>query len=197
MDFDIREILPQDRIYPMLIAALTEKRPLPPADWSVVKLGEEILTSGSTYEPDLFLRQADALRTAVYYLVDFASRMPEWINTSESNERVKEMCCELAAEIETITVRPDEIIAERGKLKSWLKAILSVQTCWIYREEIERVRAHDREIKRKSQLSPPKENPLLVAEAKQEKWQSVLAKNIWQKASGRTQTESSDQPRLF
>jgi hypothetical protein len=54
-------------------------------------------------------------------LVDFARRMPEWINLSTTNERVREMCGELADEIEQITYEPEAVIARHGKLKVWLK----------------------------------------------------------------------------
>lgn len=118
-------------LYGMLAAALIKKKPLPPDDWSVVKLDEEVSSAGSEYEPNLYLRHTDALATCVFYLVDFACRMPEWINLSTENERVREMCGELADEIEQITYEPEAVIAKHGKLKSWLKAILAVQTCWI------------------------------------------------------------------
>lgn len=191
MDLDAREVLPQDEIYRRLIIALTEKRPPPPDDWSASVLDEKVLTSGSEFEPDLLVRQRDALQTAIYYLVDFSSRMPEWIDTSENNERVKEMCRELAFEIERITVRPDEVINERGKLKSWLKAILAVNTCFIYREEAERAIARNREAKRSRQSLPSKENPLFATErAKRGKMEIIfgekhLAKSVQRQNSNR------------
>ena len=129
----------RDELYRMLAAALIKKKPMPPDDWSVVKLEEEVFHAGSEYEPNLYLRHRDALLTAVFYLVDFARRMPEWINLSTETSRVREMCGELADEIEQITYEPEAVIAKHGKLKVWLKAKLAVQTCLIYREETTRV----------------------------------------------------------
>ncbi len=134
-------------LYGMLAAALIKKKPLPPDDWSVVKLDEEVNRAGKEYNSDLFARHHDSFATCVFYLVDFARRMPEWISLSTENERVRKMCGELADEIEQITYEPEEVIAKHGKLKSWLKAILAVQTCWIYREETERVIAEKEEAK--------------------------------------------------
>lgn len=198
-----RRIFTPDEIYEKLIAAITDKEPLPPAGWCASQLDEELWRATKDYEPDAFLRQEDALRTCLAYLVDFAVRMPEWINTTETNERVKKMCGELADEIEKITVAPGEIIGERGKLKSWLKAILSVQTCLIYREETERVIAEDDVRKRAARLSPPKTSKSVAASADKEKWQSDFAKSIFEKTFRKTpeklseQSSEQEQPSLF
>lgn len=182
---------------------MTDKEPLPPAGWCASQLDEELWRETKDYEPDAFLRQDDALRTCFAYLVDFAVRMPEWINTTETNERVRKMCGELADEIEKITVAPGEIIGERGKLKSWLKAILSVQTCLIYREETERVIAKDDAQKRAARLSPSKTIKFVAASADKEKWQSDFAKSIFEKTLGKTseklseQSSEQEQPSLF
>lgn len=191
------KILAADEIYPMLVAALAEKSPLPPADWSVVKLDEEVLTATKDYEPNQLLRQQDALLSALYYLVDFAVRMPERVDVSENNRRVVEMCRELAAEIAKITVSPDEVIARHGKLKSWLKAILAVQLCLIYREETDRAIARDKELKCPEKSKATKKNDLFATAAQNQNWQSALAKNIWQKANAQNLAESSEQPSLF
>lgn len=203
MEEQKRQIFTPDEIYKKLIAALENKEPLPPADWCASQLDEELWRATKDYEPDAFLRQEDALRTCFAYLVDFAVRMPEWINTTETNERVRKMCREVADEIEKITVAPGEIIGERGKLKSWLKAILSVQTCLIYREETERVIAEEDAAKRAARLSPPKTNKSVAASAKKEKWQSDLAKSIFEKTFRQTletrseQSSVQEQPSLF
>ncbi len=73
--------------------------------------------------------------------------MPEWINLSTENERVRKMCGELADEIEQITYEPELVIGKHSKLKAQLKAILAVQTCWIYREETARVIAEETQAK--------------------------------------------------
>lgn len=182
---------------------MTDKEPLPPAGWCASQLDEELWRAGGEFEPDAFLRQEDALRTCFAYLVDFAVRMPEWINTTETNERVRKMCRELADEIEKITVAPHEIIGERGKLKSWLKAILSVQTCLIYREETARVIAEEDAARRTARASPTKINKPVAASANKEKWQSDLAKSIFEKTLGKTpekfseQSLEQEQPSLF
>lgn len=119
-------ILDRDEIYRKLIAALERKEPHPPADWYASQLDEEIRRAGREFEPDARLRQEDAIQTCLFYLVDFARRMPEWINTTETNDRIKLACGELAEEIHKITLRPAEIIEKHGKLKVWLKAILAV-----------------------------------------------------------------------
>lgn len=182
-------------LYGMLAAALIKKKPLPPDDWSVVKLDEEVSSAGSEYEPNLYLRHTDALATCVFYLVDFACRMPEWINLSTENERVREMCGELADEIEQITYEPEAVIAARGKLKSWLKAILAVQTCWIYREENDRAIAEKEEAKILRRTKQSVKNKSLEANSQTDKWQSDLARSIFNKVSGRQ--NPSEQPSLF
>jgi len=182
-------------LYGMLAAALIKKKPLPPDDWSVVKLDEEVSSAGSEYEPNLYLRHTDALATCVFYLVDFACRMPEWINLSTENERVREMCGELADEIEQITYEPEAVIAKHGKLKSWLKAILAVQTCWIYREEADRAIAEKEEAKILRRPKQSVKNKSLEANSQTDKWQSDLASSIFNKVSGRQ--NPSEQPSLF
>lgn len=196
-----RRIFTRDEIYRKLVAALIEKQPLPPAGWCASQLDEELWRATKEYEPDAFLRQQDALDTCLAYLVDFAVRMPERVNLAESNNRVKKMCAELALGIDKITFSADEIIGERGKLKSWLKAILSVQTCFIYREETERFLAEQDEEKRAARLAPAPTNSFTFAPPKAEKWQSDLAKNIFQKAFGisaeKSSEQASEQPSLF
>lgn len=182
-------------LYGMLAAALIKKKPLPPDDWSVVKLDEEVSSAGSEYEPNLYLRHTDALATCVFYLVDFACRMPEWINLSTENERVREMCGELADEIEQITYEPEAVIAKHGKLKSWLKAILAVQTCWIYREETDRAIAEKEEAKILRRTKQSVKNKSLEANSQTDKWRSDLARSIFNKVSGRQ--NPSEQPSLF
>ena len=182
-------------LYHMLAAALIKKKPLPPDDWSVVKLDKEVSSAGSEYEPNLYLRHTDALATCVFYLVDFACRMPEWINLSTENERVREMCGELADEIEQITYEPEAVIAARGKLKSWLKAKLAVQTCWIYREEADRAIAEKEEAKILRRPKQSVKNKSLEANSQTDKWQSDLARSILNKVSGRQ--NPSEQPSLF
>lgn len=188
-----RRIFTRDEIYQKLAAALIDKQPLPPAGWCASQLDEELWRATKEYEPDAFLRQQDALNTCLAYLVDFAVRMPERVNLAESNRRVKKMCAELADEIDKITHAPEEIIGERGKLKSWLKAILSVQTCFIYREETERSLAEQDAAKRAARLAPAPTNSFTSASPTVEKWQSDLAKNIFQKAFGKSAEKSSEQ----
>lgn len=185
----------RDEIYRMLTTALIKKKPLPPDDWSVVKLDKEVSCAGKEYEPNLFWRHQDSLRTAIYYLVDFARQMPERVNLSVTNERVRKMCGELADEIEQITYEPDEVIARHGKLKSWLKAILAVQTCWIYREETERVIAEKEETKRLERIKQPAKIKNSEPISQAPKWQSEMARAIFQKASGKQ--SASEQPSLF
>lgn len=175
----------RDDLYRMFAAALIKKKPLPPDDWSVVKLDEEVYRAGKEYNPDLFARQLDALATSVFYLVDFARRMPEWINLSTENFLVCRMCGELADEIEQITYEPEVVIAKHGKLKSWLKAILAVQTCWIYREETERVIAEETETKRLRLINQPSKVETTNQISESDKWQSELARSIFQKVSGK------------
>ena len=186
----------RDEIYRMLLAALVKKKPLPPKEWSVVKFERELNFSGKFYDPDKFARQFDALLSSVYYLTDYSSRLPERVNLSESNERVREMCGDLADEIEQITYYPEEVIAKHGNLRVWLKAILSVQTCLIYREETERVVAQEAAAKkqRKPKLIERKEK--VVKDVPQtNRWQSELAQSIFKKVSGRQNV--SEQPSLF
>lgn len=192
-----QRIFTRDEIYRKLVAALIEKQPLPPAGWCASRLDEELWRATKDYEPDAYLRQRDALDTCLAYLVDYAVRMPERVNLAESNGRVKEMCAGLADEIEKITHAPNEIISERGKLKAWLKAILSVQTCLIYRAETERFLAEQDAAKRAARLAPAKKDSPAAAPLTAEKWQSDLAKNIFQKASAKIQSEQSEQPSLF
>lgn len=192
----------RDELYRMLTTALVKKKPQPPNDWSVVKLDEEVSHAGSEYEPNLYLRHQDALVTCFNYLVDFANRMPEWINLSITNERVREMCGELSDEIEQITYEPEAVIAKHGKLKAWLKAKLAVQTCWIYREETKRVIAEKEEAKRQERIKQPAKikNAESVSQTpitQTLKWQSDLARTIFQKVSGKSTENSSAQPSLF
>lgn len=184
----------RDELYRMFAAALIKKKPLPPKDWSVVKLDEEVRLAGKEYDSNLFSRHRDATLTSVFYLVDFARRMPDRVNLSTENERVRKMCGELADEIEQITYEPDAVIARHGKLKSWLKAILAVQTCWIYREETERAIAEKEQKKCLQKTEKPnKKESIPISQPKQ--WQSALAQEIFQKVSGRQ--NSSEQPSLF
>lgn len=185
----------RDELYRMLTTALVKKKPQPPNDWSVVKLDEEVYQAGSDYEPNLYLRHSDALVTCVFYLVDFASRMPEWINLSTTNERVRDMCGELADEIEQITYEPEAVIEKHSKLKVWLKAKLAVQTCWIYREETERVIAEKEQAKRLQRIEKPAKNKESKPISQPKQWQSALAQEILNKVSGRQ--NSSEQPSLF
>jgi hypothetical protein len=188
----------RDELYRMLAAALIKKKPLPPEDWSVVKLDEEVFRAGREYEPNLFLRHRDALATCLFYLVDFACRMPERVNLSIETQRVREMCGELADEIEQITYEPDVVITKHGKLKVWLKAKLAVQTCLIYREETERVIAEEAEAKRLSRTKQPLKDNTLNSSSQLDKWQSDLARSIFQKVRGKsTENSSSSQPSLF
>jgi hypothetical protein len=182
-------------LYLMLTAALVKKKPLPPDDWSVVKLDEEVFRAGKEYDPNLFSRHQDALITSVFYLVDFARRMPEWINISTENERVRKMCGELADEIEQITYEPESVIGKHNKLKAQLKAILAVQTCWIYREETARVIAEETPAKSQRRIPQSIKKSPQKAESQPEKWRSALAKQIFQKVSGRK--GAAEQPSLF
>jgi hypothetical protein len=187
----------RDELCRMLAAALIKKKPLPPEGWSAAGLDEEGTRAGSEYEPNLYLRHHDALRACVFYLVDFSRRMPERINLSTSNKRVHAMCGELSDEIEQITYEPDAVIAARGRSKAWLKAILAVQTCLIYREETARVVGDDAEAKRSSRTKQPVRNKNLDRAAQPDKWQSDLARSIFQKVSGKSTENSSPQPSLF
>lgn len=185
----------RDELYRMLTTALIKKKPQPPNDWSVVKFDEEVYQAGSDYEPNLYLRHTDAFVTCIFYLVDFARRMPEWINVSTTNERVRKICGELADEIEQITYEPEAVIAKRGKLKSWLKAILAVQICWIYREETTRVIAEKEEAKRLQRTENPAKNKESKPLSQPKQWQSEVAHSIFQKVSGKK--SASEQPSLF
>lgn len=191
------KILAADEIYLLLVGALIEKRPLPPAGWCASKLDEEIRRATGEYEPDAYLRQKDALDTSLFYLIDFALRMPERVNLTENNSRVKEMCEDLAAEIEKITFEPNKVISKHGKLKVWLKAILAVQSCIIYTEETTRHIAQEDAAKRLCRIAQAKTNKLPAQKHNPNKWQSALAKTIFQKANAKTLDESSAQPSLF
>jgi hypothetical protein len=185
----------RDEIYRMLAAALRTKKPLPPEGWSVVKLDEEVRDAGKEFDPNLFSRHQDAFLTSVFYLVDFARRMPERVNLTTENERVRKMCGELADEIEQITYEPEAVIVKHGKLKSWLKAILAVQTCWIYREETERVIAEKEAAKRLQRLEKTTKTKQSKPISQPKQWQSDLAQAIFQKVSGKQ--NASEQPSLF
>lgn len=184
-------------IYRILTEALIKKTPLPPKDWSVARFDEEVFRAGREYDPDLHSRHRDALCTSVFYLVDFARRMPEWINLSTTNERVREMCGELAIEIEQITYEPEAVIARHGKLKVWLKAKLAVQTCLIYRAETTRNIAEQDESKRLSRLNQPKINSPNISKPKNENAESSLARQLFKKVTERAQASASEQPSLF
>lgn len=194
-------ILTRGEIYNLLVVALQEKRPAPPAGWSAATLQEELWNATREYEPDALSRQQVAFQTSLFYLVDYASRMPERVNLTESNGRVREMLGELADEIDKITHRADEIIGERGKLKAWLGAILSVQTCLIYREETERHITEEDALRRARRAAAAQAESCRISTTKpgSGKWQSNLAKNIFQKASAKTSPaqESAEQPSLF
>ena len=195
-------ILNPDEIYRKLIAALECKEPHPPAGWCVSQLDEEIRRAIREFEPDAKLRQEDALDACFFYLVDFARRMPEWINTTAGNDRIKLTCLELAEEIQKITLRPAEVIERRGKLKVWLKAILAVQTCLVYREETARRINQQDEAKCAAQFQQAKNNSLARAVVKEEDWYSTLAKNIFENVCGKSSVKPSEkspeeQPSLF
>ncbi len=187
-------ILNPDEIYRKLIAALECKEPHPPAGWCASQLDEEIRRASREFEPDAKLRQEDALETCLFYLVDFARRMPEWINTTETNDRVKLTCRELAEEVEKITLRPAGVIEKHGKLKVWLKVILAVQTCLIYREETARNINQQDEAKRAAKLSPVKNNSPARAVIKEEEWYSAVAKNIFENVCGKSSVKPSEKP---
>lgn len=182
-------------IYRILTKVLIEKKPLPPQEWSVVKFDRKVDFAGKEFDTDLFSRHRDALTNAIYYLADFASRMPERVNLSSSNSRVAEMCGELADEIEQITYEPEAVITRHGNLRSWLKAVLAVQTCLIYREETERVIAEEATAKRQRRIKQPSKAKTMEPDSKADKWQSELARSIFQKVSGRQNV--SEQPSLF
>ena len=201
-------ILTTDEIYRKLIAALERKEPPPPAGWCASHLDEEIRETGREFEPDAKIRQADALQTCLFYLIDFARRMPEWIDTTAGNDRVKLLCLELAEEIEKITLRPAEVIEKHGKLKVWLKAILAVQTCLIYREETARNIAQQDEANRAAKCLPVKNDSFARADVenadvKNGEWFSAVAENIFENVCGKSSVKPSDkspeeaQPSLF
>ncbi len=192
-------ILTTDEIYRKLVAALEREEPHPPAGWCASELDEEIRRAGREFEPNAKLRQDDALETCLFYLVDFARRMPEWIDTTAGNDRVKLACRELAEEIEKITLRPAEAIERGGKLKVWLKAILAVQTCLIYREETERNINRQDEAKRAAKFQQAKNNSLACAPVKEEERYSALAKTIFENVCGKSSATPSEeaQPSLF
>lgn len=187
-------------IYRILTKVLIEKKPLPPNHWSVVKFDREAMQAGKEYDLDLFSRHWDALTTSVFYLVDFARQMPGRVNLSTTNERVREFCGELADEIEQITYEPEAVIAKHGKLKAWLKAKLAVQTCFIYREETERVRVEKEEARRleRRQRNTKSQKPESISQSA--KGPSNLAQMILNKISGKSMPEAvekSEQPSLF
>ena len=195
-------IFTTDEIYRKLIAALERKEPHPPAGWCASQLDEEIRRAGREFEPDAKLRQEDALQTCLFYLVDFARRMPEWINTTETNDRIKLACRELAEEVEKITRCPAEVIERHGKLKVWLKAILAVQTCLIYREETARNINRQDEAKHAAMFSPVKNKPDDDASFNDKERYSALAKNIFENVCGKSSVNPSEksleaQPSLF
>ena len=195
-------ILATDEIYRKLIAALECKEPPPPAGWCASELDEEIWRAVREFEPDAKIRQADALQTCLFYLVDFARRMPEWINTTETNDRIKLLCREISEEIEKITLRPAGVIEKHGKLKVWLKAILTVQTCLIYREETARNINRQDEAKRAAMFSPVKNKQVDDASFNEKERYSALAKNIFENVCGKSSVKPSDklleaQPSLF
>lgn len=195
-------ILTTEEIYRKLIAALECKEPHPPAGWCASQLDEEIRRAGRKFEPDARLRQEDALQTCLFYLVDFARRMPGWIDTTAGNDRVKLLCRKLSEEIEKITLRPAEAIERGGKLKVWLKAILAVQTCLIYREETARNINRQDEAKRAAMFSPVKNKSVDDAPSNEEGRYSALAKNIFENVCGKSSVKPAaespeEQPSLF
>ena len=192
-----KRILRRGDIYKLLLKALEEKRPVPPADWSVVKLDDEVYRAGKEFDSDPLVRQKDALKTALFYLADFALRMPERVDLSENTKRVREICENLSSEIEKITLEPDEVIRRRGKLKVWLKAILSVQTCLIYRDETERYIADEDERKRQIRLQSGKKRAFpKVVESEtpplKDKFSGLAAKILKE-----LQEKQGEQPSLF
>ena len=195
-------ILDRDEIYRKLIAALERKEPHPTAGWCASEFDEEIRRASREFEPDARLRQEDAIQTCLFYLVDFARRMPEWIDTTAGNDRVKLLCGELSEEIEKITLRAAGVIEKHGKLKVWLKAILAVQTCLIYREETARNINQQDEAKRAALFSPVKNKPVDDASFNEKERYSALAKNIFENVCGKSSAKVSDkspelQPSLF
>lgn len=198
MEIENRVLAP-DEIYRLLMAAMREKSPRPPDGWSASKLEEEIFRAGKPeQETDLFLRQTGALETALFYLVDFAARMPERVNLSETNGRVKKMCEALALEIEKITRAPGAGLAREGKLKVRLVALLAVETCLIYREETERYLAEEEAEKRLSRSpqanAPAPDAPQANGDQEEPR---ALQKNVRRKAGSSKAQDSSAQLSLF
>lgn len=190
-------ILERDEIYKLLTTALIEKVPHPPHNWCISQLDEELFRSSREFEPNPLIRQNDALDTSLFYLVNYAQKMPERINLTEGNSRVKKMCEDLAFEIERITNKPESVIAERGKLKDWLRAILSVGTCIIYGEETERFIAERKKVKRLDKFTGSKNAISRSSQKSTGKWQSDLAKAIFQNTLEVGSKRSTDQPNLF
>jgi hypothetical protein len=191
-------VLSRDEICRILIVTMREKAPLPPAGWSASKLDEEVFSAGDEYEADLILRQKGALESALFYLVDFARRMPERVNLTESNGRVKKMCEKLASEIERITRAPGEVIAKDGKLKLNLCAILAVETCLIYREETERYIAWQEEEKRLARSAQANGSLMSEVASNLDKPKTPSVKNVRKKANTSYKSEdSSAQLSLF
>lgn len=184
-------ILMRDEIYRILLTALRKKEPPPPVGWSVVKLEKEIYEATKEYEPDPLVRQKDALETSTNYLTDFAVRMPDRVDLSENTLRVREICKGLSEEIERITLKPDEVIKTRGKLKVWLKAILAVQTCLIYRDETDRFIAEQTQEKRRKQVELQKAQSLEVKRTKKN------LTSLGDKILKNTQIKTDEQPTLF
>lgn len=175
MEIDQR-LLRNDEIAKKLWKALVEKTPLPPSNWTISKLNDEILHSAGEFEADQFLRQKDALETAVFYLTTFANGMPERVNLTASNQNVVRICDRLTNEIERITFCPETVIAERGKLKAWLVAILAAGTCWIYQQETARSNSEkaSEKVLKPVKVSPKRDRSDLAAQL----LQTVFSKRI-------------------
>jgi hypothetical protein len=116
------KLFARSEIYRILTEALIKKTPLPPKVGAWSNSTKKFIAPVRNTNRICIRDTRDALCASVFYLVDFACRMPEWINLSTTNERVREMCGELADEIEQITYEPEAVIARHGKLKVWLKA---------------------------------------------------------------------------
>ena len=82
-----------------------------------------------------------------------------------------------------LRLKPEAIVEKHGKLKSWLSAILSVQTCLIYCEETDRHNAEQDEIKRLNRLNQAKKKSLPTKRKSKDKWESDLAEFIFKKLS--------------
>lgn len=185
-------ILSKEDVYQIFANALTEKLPLPPAGWTGTDLTFELQWASSRqYEPDIFLRQRDAVQKSLYFLVDFARPMPPWINLAPSNENVREVCRRLAEAVDELTFRPQEVVLRDGTLKAALYAILEVGTCWIYAEEIERNIA----LRKQAKTGVSSKNLPVVANSRNPATQSALAQKVLQKVIGKT--DSREQPSLF